>query len=171
MRNILDLKASRGEANFSTTDHEVEWRLNSKESAAAGTATLRCTVVGPLHDDAGEIDAAAGILADVNGVYVAEDETVLPSRNHQQSYVPDGNSTTKGAAAESRDVRKVEANRGLMPSSAAVSFSVKGWLPSGVRVDSLVVDVKRSKGLGEGIKPVKGAKYLTVSRKGVETRC
>jgi AP-3 complex subunit mu len=35
----------------------------------------------------------------------------------------------------------------------------------------LVIDVKRSKGLGEGVRPYKGVKYLTVSRKGVEVRC
>jgi AP-3 complex subunit mu len=37
-------------------------------------------------------------------------------------------------------------------------------------VDSLVVDTKKSKGLGEGVKPFKGVKYMTVSRRGVERR-
>ena len=58
-----------------------------------------------------------------------------------------------------------------MPSSATISFSVKGWLASGVRVDSLLVDAKKSRGLGSGVTPYKGVKYLTVSRKGVEVRC
>ena len=62
-------------------------------------------------------------------------------------------------------------NAALMPTSANVSFSVKGWLASGLKVDSLTVDVRKSKGLGEGVKPYKGVKYLTASRSGIETRC
>jgi AP-3 complex subunit mu len=66
--------------------------------------------------------------------------------------------------------RKAQANKSLMPTSVSVSFNVRGWLPSGIRVDSLNVDVRRSKGLGEGVRPYKGVKYVTVSRKGVERR-
>lgn len=66
---------------------------------------------------------------------------------------------------------KVEQNKILMPSSASVSFSVKGWVPSGVKIESIVIDPKRSRGLGEGVKPYKGVKYLTISKGGVEIRC
>lgn len=66
---------------------------------------------------------------------------------------------------------KAQQNAMLMPNSASVSFSVRGWLPSGIRVDSLNIDPRRSRGLGEGVKPYKGVKYLCVSRKGVERRC
>ncbi|GFF54686.1 AP-3 complex subunit mu [Aspergillus udagawae] len=66
---------------------------------------------------------------------------------------------------------KAQLNASLMPNSASVSFSVKGWLPSGLRVDSLNIDPRRSRGLGEGVKPYKGVKYLCVSKKGVEARC
>ncbi|RMZ82227.1 hypothetical protein DV738_g1834, partial [Chaetothyriales sp. CBS 135597] len=45
-----------------------------------------------------------------------------------------------------------------------------GWLASGIRVDSLTVDTKKSRGLGEGVRPYKGVKYVTVSRQGVERR-
>lgn len=58
-----------------------------------------------------------------------------------------------------------------MPDSARVSFSVKGWLPSGIKVESLTVDKSKSRGLGDGVRPYKGVKYLTVSRGGVEIRC
>jgi len=58
-----------------------------------------------------------------------------------------------------------------MPTSATVSFQVKGWLASGIKVERLVVDAQRSKGLGAGVTPYKGVKYLTVSRGGVEARC
>ncbi|PYH46786.1 putative AP-3 adaptor complex subunit mu [Aspergillus saccharolyticus JOP 1030-1] len=66
---------------------------------------------------------------------------------------------------------KSQLNAILMPTSASVSFSVRGWLPSGIKVDSLNIDPRKSRGLGEGVKPYKGVKYLCVSQKGVERRC
>jgi len=66
---------------------------------------------------------------------------------------------------------KAQINANLMPNSASVSFSVRGWLPSGIKVDSLNIDQRRSRGLGESVKPYKGVKYLCVSRRGVERRC
>jgi AP-3 complex subunit mu len=66
---------------------------------------------------------------------------------------------------------KAQINASLMPNSASVSFSVRGWLPSGIKVDSLTIDQRRSRGLGDGVKPYKGVKYLCVSRRGVERRC
>ena len=58
---------------------------------------------------------------------------------------------------------------GLMPTSASVSFTVKGWLASGVRVEKLALDTARSRGLGAGVQPYKGVKYMTASKGGVET--
>jgi hypothetical protein len=66
---------------------------------------------------------------------------------------------------------KAQINASLMPTSASVSFSVRGWLPSGIKVDSLNIDQRRSRGLGDSVKPYKGVKYLCVSRRGVERRC
>lgn len=66
---------------------------------------------------------------------------------------------------------KAQINANLMPNSASVSFSVRGWLPSGIKVDSLNIDQRRSRGLGDTVKPYKGVKYLCVSRRGVERRC
>lgn len=66
---------------------------------------------------------------------------------------------------------KAQLNASLMPNSASVSFTVRGWLPSGIKVDSLNIDQRRSRGLGDGVKPYKGVKYLCVSRRGVERRC
>ncbi|KAL4908162.1 hypothetical protein BDW74DRAFT_174855 [Aspergillus multicolor] len=66
---------------------------------------------------------------------------------------------------------RTQINSSLMPNSASVSFSVRGWLPSGIKVESLTIDPRRSRGLGEGVKPYKGVKYLCVSRKGIERRC
>lgn len=66
---------------------------------------------------------------------------------------------------------KAQSNANLMPNSASVSFSVRGWIPSGIKVDGLHIDQRRSRGLGETVKPYKGVKYLCVSRRGVERRC
>ena len=169
VRNITDLRASRGEAFFIPADNVVEWRVPTKDAAAAGNATLRCTTVGPLSDD--DADAADGLSFDAaNGEYndVEEEET------YQSSLLDTPEKKKKSAAKEqpqSRDQRKTQQNAPLMPSSASVSFSVKGWLASGIRVDGLVLDARKSRGLGEGVRPYKGVKYLTVSKKGVETRC
>ncbi|CAG8191928.1 unnamed protein product [Penicillium olsonii] len=77
------------------------------------------------------------------------------------------------APSTSRPARRTKAqvNASLMPNSASVSFSVRGWLPSGIKVESLNIDQRRSRGLGEGVKPYKGVKYLCVSNRGVERRC
>lgn len=76
-------------------------------------------------------------------------------------------------SSTSRPTRKTktQVNASLMPNSASVSFSVRGWLPSGIKVESLNIDQRRSRGLGESVKPYKGVKYLCVSNRGVERRC
>lgn len=76
--------------------------------------------------------------------------------------------TTPTTATNNRNHSQTEH---LMPHSASLSFSVKNWVPSGIKVDGLLVDTARSRGLGEGVRPVKGVKYLCVSRGGVEGRC
>ncbi|KZF19059.1 clathrin adaptor, mu subunit [Xylona heveae TC161] len=167
VRNLTDLRASRGEAHYSPGDKAVEWRVSAKEAVlpnGTGGATLRCTVVGPLsEDDDNDLDSGFRLTADT--VDYNED-------TYQTSSL--ANATDNAASSkqnEQRDLRRIQLNKTLMPSSAAVSFTVKGWLPSGIRVDSLVINTRTSKGLGEGVKPYKGVKYLTVSKQGVETRC
>lgn len=168
VRSVTDLRASRGEAYFTPADSVVEWRIPTKDAAAAGSATLRCTVVGPLSDE-DEEEATNGFRFDASsGDYDEYDTYQGPA-----SETTKGNSSTKTQRLqqEQRESRKVELNKLLMPRSASVSFSVKGWLASGIRVDGLTLDTRKSRGLGEGVKPYKGVKYLTVSRKGVEIRC
>jgi len=164
VRNINDIRASRGEAYFAPTENVVEWRVPIKDATAAGSATLRCTVVGPMTGE--EDDASNGFSAEAaNGEYDEKED----------AYQSSGREPTKPTATkeqkETRDQRKIQLNTPLMPSSASVSFSVKGWLASGIKVDGLVIDTRKSRGLGEGVKPYKGVKYLTFSRKGIETRC
>lgn len=163
VRNIADLRSSRGEAYFTPAEHTVEWRIPTKDAAAAGNATLRCTVVGPLTDDNEE--AANGFQFHSSTGNYDENEVAYQSSSAEPKPLP------PKEREEYRDQRKIQQNAPLMPSSASVSFSVKGWLASGIKVDGLVVDVRKSRGLGEGVKPYKGVKYLTVSKKGVETRC
>lgn len=163
VRNITDLRSSRGEAYFSLAENIVEWRIPTKDAAAAGNATLRCTIVGPLTDE--DEEAANGFnFQSTSGDYDENEEVYQTSATEPKSGRPK-------EREERRDQRKIQQNAPLMPSSASVSFSVKGWLASGIKVDGLVIDVRKSRGLGEGVKPYKGVKYLTVSRNGVETRC
>ena len=160
VRSITELKTSRGEATFNAFDKVVEWKVPTKDGASInGTATLTGTVSGPYsatNDLDEEAQAAeAGKISSMAGYY-NEDVVGSPVAEHKAS--PNG------------VPKRTQASKALMPRSIAVSFNVKGWIPSGIKVDSLMIDVKKSKGLGDGVKPYKGVKYLTVSRQGVERR-
>jgi AP-3 complex subunit mu len=157
VRNLSEIRASRGDTTYNPGERNLEWHIPAKE-AVAGGAILRCTVVGPLADE--EDFDANGFKLD--GSYNYEEEAY-----QSHPVVAPKTETTD----EQRDLKKVAQNKILMPSSAMVSFSVKGWLASGIKVESLVIDTRKSRGLGEGVKPYKGVKYLTVSRSGVEIRC
>lgn len=164
VRNITNLRSSRGEAHFNVAESVVEWRIPTKDVAAAGNVTLRCTIVAPSKDDENE-DAADGYQFQYSSEVHDENE-----RAYQNSAV-EAKTVAGKERGERRDQRRVQQNAPLMPSSASLSFTVKGWLASGIKVDGLVIDLRKSRGIGEGVKPYKGVKYLTVSRKGLETRC
>ncbi|KAK2827848.1 hypothetical protein FQN49_007282 [Arthroderma sp. PD_2] len=184
VRNITDIQPSRGEANFMPGNDSLEWRVPTKEKdgSISGTATLKGSIQGPLHDlDGDDIvdedspdDGQSRRFASnpLRGYY---DETLAPAASYQESGVSTDDAPkperTGGLSPAAKQTRKKQANALLMPSSASVSFSVRGWLPSGIRVDALMVDPRRSRGLGEGVKPYKGVKYICVSRQGIETRC
>ncbi|KIW43545.1 uncharacterized protein PV06_04636 [Exophiala oligosperma] len=169
VRNVTELKASRGEATFNAFDKVVEWKVPTKDGASVnGVATLTGCVIGPLKsedidDEVQVIDA--GKSGSMAGYYDEDNDETVPE--HSGRYDGAGNS---GGSNQGATSRRAQANKALMPRSISVSFSVKGWLPSGIKVDALSVDVKRSKGLGDGVRPYKGVKYLTVSREGVEKR-
>lgn len=128
-----------------------------------GGAVLRCTIQGPLSDT----DEAGGMLNGVTATtYDYTDDE--PSTYQSQRDLPPSSTAANGAHGEAK---KAERNRELMPTSATLSFSIKGWLASGLKVESLLVDTKKSRGLGPEVKPYKGVKYLTVSRDGIEVRC
>lgn len=229
VRNITDMRASRGDTIYSPGDEFLEWRVPTRDAGSvSGTATLRCTVVGHQDDGAEELESemAAG-AALLQGYYDTESSYQQdPTTYSSSSYPPDSSKpskpkkskktkSTKGKKSKSKKAssaeeptstatpeetpsptthtppppqpsstgpsasgtvkdsasRKAKLKSALMPTSATVSFSVRGWLPSGIRVESLNIDPRRSRGLGEGVRPYKGVKYLCVSRRGVERRC
>ncbi|KIW11105.1 hypothetical protein PV08_10405 [Exophiala spinifera] len=175
VRNVTELKASRGEATFDAFEKVVEWKVPTKDGASvSGVTTLTGYVIGPLNseNDVGDDDEAqvidAGKSGSTAGYYNADDdEGAVLKRSSERYNNNNAKDNNGGGGAVSR---KLQANKALMPRSISVSFNVRGWLASGIKVDTLTVDVKKSKGLGDGVKPYKGVKYLTVSRQGVERR-
>jgi hypothetical protein len=166
VRNLSDIRPSRGEAHFSPVEAVVEWKIAGKDASAlvgslhssanSVVATLRCTVVG---------------LSDGN-----EDEGLSMEIKTETWDYDDGSTTYQGGNADTKpqDGSKEKRNRSmrsLMPGSASVSFQVKGWLASGIRVEKLEISPQKSKGLGASVQPYKGVKYLSVSKDGVEARC
>lgn len=164
VRNINELRASKGEAQYLATEGVVEWRISNKEMMSIGTggATLRCTVVGPIDSSADDINGQP--LSMNSDTFDYDDK---PPASYQDTHAAASAQQDTGSA---RDMRRVLQNAALMPRSASLSFSVRGWLASGIKVESLLVNAKTSKGLGAGVTPYKGVKYHTVSRRGVEIR-
>jgi hypothetical protein len=171
VRNVADLRVLRGtgDAGYAPGDRSIEWRITSREISSlmsqdrgggiGATATLRGTVIG--QDDESDALDAGGPVSFSTSTYDYDDD--------EHASVPEY--TAPKMTRADADANKIKANKVLMPSCATVSFSVKGWLPSGIKVESLNVDQKKSKGLGSGVTPYKGVKYLCVSRQGVECRC
>ena len=166
VRNVTDLRASKGEAQWSPVDGCVEWKIPPKEFGPSATV-LRCTVQGPLADD-GEDGQAGNVLNGMTATTYDYDDDSTPTVYQDEKAKANG--TSNGAGGRSA-ASKAEKGKELMPASATLSFSVKGWLASGLKVESLLLDTKKSRGLGPEVKPYKGVKYVTVSRKGVEVRC
>ncbi|KAI1495142.1 Adaptor complexes medium subunit family-domain-containing protein [Biscogniauxia mediterranea] len=153
VRNLSDVRPSKGDANYSPGDKVLEWHIPTKElSAGTSYFGLRCTVLGPLADDSEDLDP--------NGFGFGKSYTY--DEPYQSSTEVKSKSKSKGTDDE-RDAKKVAQNKILMPSSASVSFSIKGWLASGIKVESIVLDPRKSRGLGEGIKPKGGVEIRRTS--------
>jgi AP-3 complex subunit mu len=169
VKNLSDVRPSRGDISYNPGDKNLEWTIPNKETGIV-TAVLRCTVVSNTENDDTESDGN-GFSFDGQKDYDYDDEKQDSYKTPRVITPP----TTTGESGENgkkgRDDWKVEKNKILMPNSVRASFAVRGWLPSGIKVETLQVDTKKSRGLGEGVKPYKGVKYLTVSRGGVEIRC
>jgi AP-3 complex subunit mu len=166
VKNVAGLRVVRGtgDAGYAPGDRSIEWRISSREisnlmsqdrgGGVGATATLRGTVVGETEESS-ELEPASFSASTYDYDDDDDNESEKPTSQAPKKKEVDGNAKSKT----------------LMPSCATVSFSVKGWLPSGIKVESLQLDQKRSKGLGNGVTPYKGVKYLCVSRRGVEARC
>ncbi len=160
VRNLSEMRASRGETTYAPGASMLEWSIPLKE-AGTGAATLRATAIGNWDDDEEEEEATnnfsfANEYDDGDGGYQT---SASPKK---QDVVVD-----KGK----KNGRKIKRNKLLMPTSARVSFGVKGWLASGLKVDRLEIDQRKSRGVEGGMKLFKGVKYLTASQGGVEVRC
>lgn len=187
VRNLSEVRPSRGDASYNPGDRFLRWRIAPKELATPSPYFgLRCTVVGPPvaeGDDDDDVDEGGDPdRAGFDNEYAYDDEPYQtppsaaaaaaskPAPKKKTSRAGEGGASSPATEGE-RDARRAAQNKMLMPSSASVGFSVRGWLPSGIRVESILVDPRRSRGLGEAVKPYKGVKYLTISKGGVEIRC
>ncbi|RKF60146.1 AP-3 complex subunit mu [Erysiphe neolycopersici] len=164
VRNLPEIRASRGETIYTPGGQSIRWEISAEE-AAAGGATLRCTATGlPSEDECN----FRGNDFDLDNGYSGYQEDAFKKSATKFNAIAE--SSIEGQQ-QSRDTNKISQNKILMPDSAVVSFTVKGWLASGIKVESLFVDSEKSRGLGDGVKPYIGVKYLTVSREGIEIRC
>ncbi|KAH3908179.1 hypothetical protein HBI56_191660 [Parastagonospora nodorum] len=159
VKNVADLRMVRGtgDAGYAPGDRSIEWRISSREISLL-----------MAQDRGGGVGATASLRGTVVGE--SEDAPDLEPVSFSNDYDDDENHEHTPNLPKKKD-SSAEKNKTLMPSCATVSFSVKGWLPSGIKVESLQLDQKRSVGLGSGVTPYKGVKYLCVSRRGVEARC
>lgn len=161
VRNLSEVRASRGDTKYAPGAETLEWVIPVKE-AGSGTATLRATCIGHSDDVEEEDEADTFKFSLYDGADAGGYQTSGSPRKREVKEVP---------VEQERDMKKVARNKLFMPSSARVSFGIKGWLASGLRVEGLIIDQRKSRGVEGGMKLFKGVKYLTASRGGVEVRC
>ncbi|KAK0614991.1 Adaptor complexes medium subunit family-domain-containing protein [Bombardia bombarda] len=176
VRNLSEIRPSRGDATYNPGDRFLEWNIPAKELAAAASPlfALRCTVVGQLTSDEDDQDTdptGFGFGTGKEYVYDEYQGAAAVENNHSRGKGSSKNDRGVAEGDSNKDGRRAAQNKILMPSSASVSFAVKGWLASGIKVESILIDQRKSRGLSENMKPYKGVKYLTVSKGGVEIRC
>ncbi|KAH8200101.1 hypothetical protein TruAng_005722 [Truncatella angustata] len=161
VRNLSDVRPSKGDATYNPGDKFLEWHIPQKElSSGTSYYSLKATVLGALTVEDTQDDPTGFGFGKDYSYDEPYQSTASPTAVKKES-----------VGEDEKNTKKLEQNKILMPSSASISFSVKGWVPSGIRIEGIVVDTKKSRGLGEGVKPYKGVKYLTISKGGVEMRC
>lgn len=168
VRNLSEIRPTRGDATYNPGDRALEWSISNKELVQGmASFALRCTVVGQTAEEDEDADPTGFGFGTGANAYSYDE----PYQSLSPVTKPARTAVDAGGGPGDRDERRVAQNKILMPSSASVSFAVKGWLASGIKVESIQLDQRKSRGLGENVKPYKGVKYLTVSKGGVEIRC
>ncbi|KAF8433617.1 Mu homology domain-containing protein [Terfezia claveryi] len=162
IKTLVNTKTSRGEWHYEKGT--VSWKIpmSGGANAAAGTATFRTGIA---------LKAPYDECSDEETDEEYEEDAVSDSGDYDDGskpVLPKVTSKKKEEAQEARLQRRKAKMEAMMPRSVLVGFVVKGWLASGVKVDSL--QVVHGKGLVEGVKPYKGVKYVTKAG-GVEIRC
>ena len=160
IKTLVTTKASRGEWHHEKG--KILWKIPASNGGALGMpATFRTGIIlkSPAEDDEDDEDSSDSEAESVTGEY--DDGSKPPPAVR----VP---SKKKEEALEARLLRRKMKVATMMPRTVLAGFSVKGWLASGVKVDGL--QVVHAKGVGEGVKPYKGVKYLTKAS-GMEFRC
>lgn len=181
VRNLAEIRTAKGDATYNPGDRFLEWTIPNKDVATgfASHFALRCTVVG--QSSAGDNDEDDNDDPTGFGFNTSSSSSWAYDAGEPAPYQSASDLLSSGKQAltaeqekeekERKDGKLAQQNKILMPSSASVSFAVKGWTASGIKVESILLDPRRSKGLAETVRPFKGVKYLTVSKGGVEIRC
>lgn len=143
VKTLVGTRCSRGE--FQHVGREIHWRI---------------PVTGAFSTTGGTVTFRTGVVVRSGG----EEE----EEEHDDGEYKEDVKRMNGRARKETGKKGERRMEMAMPRCALVSFSVKGWLASGVKVESL--KVTGGKGLGESVKPYKGVKYLTKAM-GVEVRC
>ncbi|OAL75115.1 AP-3 adaptor complex subunit mu [Trichophyton violaceum] len=154
VRNITDIQASRGEATFMPGNESLEWRVptREKDGSISGIATLKGTILGPLHELDDDDDIVDGDGTDrtrrltsnpLRGYY---DETLTGGASYQASGATTDDTPqpekTEGLSPTVKQMRKKQANALLMPSSASVSFSWDTLGPPAVPLGDYLTAIK-----------------------------
>lgn len=161
LRNLSEIRASRGETIYSPGARSLQWEIPSKE-LSTGSAMLRCIVANQLSDDDNDFKNSN---IEIDNIYSYQEDA------YRTSNVDTISSETETIEKQQSDLLRLSRNKALMPTSAVVSFSVKGWLASGIKVEKINIDTKKSRGLSNSVRPYKGVKYLTICRDGIDIRC
>ncbi|KAF8461943.1 Mu homology domain-containing protein [Kalaharituber pfeilii] len=164
VKTLVNTKSSRGEWHHEKGTITWQVPMSGSGSAAARTATFRTGIIlkAPLEEnednEEDEEEEEADEVIDRSGGY--DDGSIAPPAQPI--------SKRRQEVEEARVQRRKAKLAAMMPRSVLISFAVKGWLASGMKVEGL--QVVHGKGLGEGVKPYKGVKYLTKAG-AIEVRC
>jgi AP-3 complex subunit mu len=163
VRSLPLLKASRGEARWAPGEKDIIWKLQSKDVLALGQGA-RVSGTGGIANLKTELTGQEADTSDTGN------ESHLTNRYDYEDNDEDEENLKATRRENSKKQRVGSMHSHLLPSGVTISFTARGWLPSGLKVEKLSLDAQRSRGVGAGVSPYKGVKYICVSRDGVEAR-